>query len=98
MSEMFEVVGEAWYDEDTDQLLRDAAVTAELATFCPSAQKIEARNLRVGDLVFDSRGGTHELTEVTRKRGWVHTVRYDGWPDVLHGADLITIIRPTEES
>lgn len=96
---MFVVVGSAEYDEQSDSLapLENRPATSEIADVFPAAQRVEASQLREGDLLFDAFGGTHPLAERPRRvRGWVHTVREDGWEDTFHHADTITIIRPKE--
>lgn len=71
--------------------------TSEIADVFPAAQKVRAGELREGDLLFDAYGGTHEIVEPPRRRrGWIDTVRHDGWEDRFHQTDLVTIIRPTD--
>lgn len=99
--EMFEVVGEATYDEDTDTLLRDgsAAAIVEICDVFPDAVKVEAGDLRLDDLFFDAFGGTHPIVDIKRRKGspWVRTERDDGWVDQFHSTDIVTIIRPNQE-
>jgi len=84
---MFAVVAEGVSDGET----------VEITRAFPVAQKIKAEDLRVTDLLFDTTGGTHGLRNLRVTRGWIHTVREDGWPDTFHHDDVVTIIRPTEE-
>lgn len=77
--------------EEREDMLSGAACS--ITAFCPAAEKVEARTLRVGDSLFDAYGGTHELVEVHRSRGWVDTVREDGWEDRFHGHDILTVLR-----
>lgn len=67
--------------------------TVEIARVIPAAEKITAGELRLTDRLFDTTGGTHALKSVRQKRGWVDTVREDGWPDRFHHADVITVLR-----
>jgi hypothetical protein len=83
-------------DEARDQLERDASVTVEITCASAEAIKVEASKLKPGDQVFDSHGGTHHLVDVRRTNGYVYTSRHDGWEDVFHRADIITIIRNQE--
>lgn len=90
MSEMFEEAEEA-----EARLLDDGSVTVSISHICPDAIKIYVRELREGDLVFDSFGGTHEVTEVRRRRdGWTHFAREDGEEYDWHSAGTITVLRP----
>lgn len=59
----------------------------------PEATKLFARELRVGDRVFDVYGGTHALTHV---RHYVHvtrTRRDDGPADTWDQDDILTVLR-----
>lgn len=87
---------EPMFTEEADALLSDGGATCEIASAFPAAQKVEARELRVGDQLFDAFGGTHEIVEKTQRRGWVDTIRHDGWHDRFHQHDTVTIIRPRE--
>lgn len=88
MTDLFEVVAQGHATQDADE-----NVTVTIDRAFPAAERILAGELRVGDRVFNPTGGTHALTRVSRRHGWVDTVREDGWPDRFHHTDVITVIR-----
>lgn len=58
-----------------------------------STIKLAAQSVRVGDLVFDTFGGTHRVVSVRRYPHLVRIMRDDGWPITLERATLITVKR-----
>lgn len=80
------------YDIPDDERA-DHSATVDLLVAFPTSLRVTAAELKVGDAFFDTFGGTHEIVEITRRNGWVTTVRDDGWEDRLHRDDLITISR-----
>lgn len=73
----------------------DRPLTAEIAAVFPDAVKVEARELKLGDCLFDTFGGTHEIVEIERRKNsrWIQTTRLDGWVDHFERHDTVTILR-----
>lgn len=70
-----------------------SAAIVDIADVYPGAVKVLVESLRVGDLVFDITGGTHELKRVKVYKHRVHTWREDGWRDMWNAGETITIWR-----
>lgn len=68
--------------------------TVDIAAVKPGTIQVVARDLHVGDIVFDAHGGEHTLTQVRARPASVVTIRDDGWGDVMAPGETITIRRP----
>lgn len=73
--------------------------TAYIADVFKDAVRVPVTELRMGDRVFDTTGGTHELVKVVVSSQFTRTYRDDKTvPDVFANYETITIIpKPTLE-
>lgn len=78
----------------------DQPVLVDISAVVPGTIQIKAKDLRVGDKVFDLFGGTHELAMVrTLKSGVVSTRRDDQrYTEHWFPEDTITILRAKENT
>lgn len=58
----------------------------------PSAITITADKILVGDSLFDSHGGTHRISKVTKRGIIVRTFRSDGIINRWAAGDTVTIL------
>lgn len=66
--------------------------TANLIDVFADAVKAPAEDLRAGDSLFDTTGGTHLLTQVRHTKRLVKTTRQDGWTDTFVKTETITYL------
>lgn len=59
----------------------------------PSAERVRVDEVRPGDLVFDTFGGTHVVTSVRLYKRIVRIYRADHWDSSFLRTETITIIR-----
>lgn len=71
--------------------MTDVPVTVDIVDVVPKARKIPARELKVGDALFDVYGGQHPIVSVQIRKN-VSTKRDDGWRDLFDPDDMVTVV------
>lgn len=67
--------------------------TIDITEAEPKAVRVNRREIKVGDRVFDTFGGTHEVVRVRHHKNVTTAVRDDGPAFTLVGDETITVLK-----
>lgn len=73
--------------------MANAPVAVDIVDAVPTAVRVRANELRIGDKVFTPTGQRIKLVRVNVYVSVVTTVREDGWKDSFRTNETITILR-----
>lgn len=71
----------------------ETEATVDITDVFAKAVKVKASEIKVGDFVFDTFGGTHEVTRIRELKDVRKIIRDDGMPCWWEPSKTVTIVR-----